>query len=234
MTAALNILGIPCYHSFILFSQTRDLTMWNAALDAKLFHRGSPFKRSDWDSLLGHHGAVADAPAILFTEDLLAAYPNCKVILVERDIEKWYTSFDDTVIANTWNPLMQWLRRRGAWMVGPIGDMNHRWFEGWMGAHNRDEMRENARECYKRHYRHVREVVPKERLLEYKLGSGWEPLCAFLGRPVPEVPFPHVNETQALNEMLGLLMRRSLMDYMIRVMRVVVPVVVLGVAVWLY
>lgn len=49
--------------------------------------------------------------------------------------------------------------------------------------------------------------MPKEKLLEYQLGSGWEPLCEFLGKPVPDVPFPHLNELkdlQALFERYGL------------------------------
>lgn len=32
---------------------------------------------------------------------------------------------------------------------------------------------------------HVRDVVPRDRLLVYRLGDGWGPLCAFLGVPVP-------------------------------------------------
>lgn len=39
----------------------------------------------------------------------------------------------------------------------------------------------------------IRGLVPKERLLEWTVEDGWEPLCAFLGKPVPDEPFPHVN-----------------------------------------
>jgi hypothetical protein len=32
-------------------------------------------------------------------------------------------------------------------------------------------------------------------LLEYSVAQGWQPLCAFLGRPVPDgVPFPVLND----------------------------------------
>ena len=31
------------------------------------------------------------------------------------------------------------------------------------------------------------------RLLVYSAEQGWEPLCAFLGLPVPATPFPKVN-----------------------------------------
>lgn len=39
----------------------------------------------------------------------------------------------------------------------------------------------------------IRGLVPKERLLEWTVEDGWEPLCEFLGKPVPDEPFPHEN-----------------------------------------
>lgn len=39
----------------------------------------------------------------------------------------------------------------------------------------------------------IRGLVPKERLLEWTVEDGWEPLCEFLDKPVPEEPFPHAN-----------------------------------------
>lgn len=46
-------------------------------------------------------------------------------------------------------------------------------------------------------YDMVRKIVPAERLLEVKLGDGWEPLCEFLGRPVPRGPYIRANEREA-------------------------------------
>lgn len=43
----------------------------------------------------------------------------------------------------------------------------------------------------------MRKIVPQERLLEVELGSGWEPLCKFLDKRIPNQPFPHVNEAAA-------------------------------------
>lgn len=39
----------------------------------------------------------------------------------------------------------------------------------------------------------IRGLVPKERLLEWYIDDGWEPLCNFLGKPVPSMEFPHAN-----------------------------------------
>lgn len=38
-----------------------------------------------------------------------------------------------------------------------------------------------------------RGFVRRGKLLEFSVKEGWEPLCAFLGVPVPDVPFPWTN-----------------------------------------
>lgn len=43
----------------------------------------------------------------------------------------------------------------------------------------------------------VKQLVPPERLLIMELGQGWEPLCQFLGKPVPDEPFPRANDSNA-------------------------------------
>jgi hypothetical protein len=47
------------------------------------------------------------------------------------------------------------------------------------------------------HNQHVINVVTKERLLIMKMKDGWEPLCKFLGKPIPDEPFPWVNDSEA-------------------------------------
>jgi hypothetical protein len=39
----------------------------------------------------------------------------------------------------------------------------------------------------------VRRTVPADRLLDYRVQEGWEPLCRFLDVKVPDEPFPRVN-----------------------------------------
>lgn len=39
-----------------------------------------------------------DPPAMAFSEDLIRAYPDAKVVLVERDVEVWYESMMVTVV----------------------------------------------------------------------------------------------------------------------------------------
>lgn len=100
MSQALEKLGLHTWHS-MLFGSTNlgDIPMWDEALDAKFANKGSKFTCNDWDQLLHNFGAVSsDTPAIAFAEELIRAYPQAKVILVERDIDKWYDSFNQNVI----------------------------------------------------------------------------------------------------------------------------------------
>ncbi|MGH6885672.1 MAG: sulfotransferase, partial [Geminicoccales bacterium] len=59
-----------------------------------------------------------------------------------------------------------------------------------------DLARDHAIAVFNAHKEKVRRAVPPERLLVYESGEGWEPLCAFLGLPIPEGPYPKVNTAQ--------------------------------------
>lgn len=53
------------------------------------------------------------------------------------------------------------------------------------------------RQSYINHYTSIRSKVPPSRLLEFESKDGWEPLCKFLGKPVPEdLPYPRVNDAK--------------------------------------
>lgn len=54
--------------------------------------------------------------------------------------------------------------------------------------------------------------MPRERLLEYELGSGWPPICKFLGKDVPDrEEFPWAGESKLLEEKGRVLSERGLM-----------------------
>ncbi|KAL9101865.1 MAG: hypothetical protein Q9187_009191, partial [Circinaria calcarea] len=165
MQLALNLLGFPCYHGLSLFASIRDCEMWNEALDAKYFGKGKPFVREDWDQLLGRYSAVADLPAIAFAEELITAYPEARVVLVERDMEKWYKSFNEGIIKNVWSPLFHIIARFDPGFVGALNGPAERWTRGMFGASSMKEMQEKARRKYREHYELVEKVTPGERLL---------------------------------------------------------------------
>ena len=63
-------------------------------MSAKLHGPASkiPKTAADFDKVLWRYDALTDTPCVLFSEELLAAYPDAKVILTERDVDSWVES----------------------------------------------------------------------------------------------------------------------------------------------
>ena len=78
--------------------------VWEEALKAAYLDEGRRFDRVDFDKLLGDFSAVADVPCAVLIEDLVRAYPDAKVILTNRDADKWSTSVANTVdLVTSWD-----------------------------------------------------------------------------------------------------------------------------------
>ena len=116
--------------------------------------------------------------------------------------------------------------------VRPLEKIHQKWARGWFRAGNRKEMRENAREVFREHYEMIKRVTPRERLLVFKLSEGWGPLCEFLGKPVPDVEFPRVNDTDAMTEKIRLVAWRGVKNGALRAVPFLGPALVLAVAWW--
>lgn len=215
MQAALEILGCkPTYHGYTALYKLDHLPAWTAAFEAKYHNNGKSFTRQDWDQLLGNYGAVTDSPCICFAEDLISAYPDAKVILVERDVDTWYQSFEG-LIDEYYLPIHRILQYLDPQLIGPTARMFAYVFkdkQGFYRAGNKRELQQNAKTIYKEHYELVRRVCPKERLLEFDLKEGWGPLCAFLGKEKPEVAFPRLNERGSLAERSREFQKASLLN----------------------
>ena len=200
MQSALQILGYNhTAHGFDMISHPEVATPWMEAVDAKFLNIGKPYARADFDAFLGHCAAVTDMPCAAFGEEFISAYPEAKIILVERDVEDWYQSFD-IVITELFSKAADVSVKYLEPLFGSqIGLMSRKMIYGYFHAKSPDQLRQNAREVYHEHYRRIRQAAPKEKLLEYRMGDGWEPLCKFLGKNMPEgVPFPRKNEAAAL------------------------------------
>jgi hypothetical protein len=202
MKQALQTLGYnDVYHFDNILTNSRDADIWIELMDAK--HSNEPRNwRAEFDALLGHCAAVGDIPCIFFARELLEVYPEAKVILVERDIEEWMQSLEE-VINTSFHPES---KRYGSRTSGVIT----RWQRYYMNAEIADEVRARAKSVYRRHYEEMRKLVLKDKLLEYRLKSGWEPLCHFLGKRMPAVPFPRVSESALVRDRTLILKRRLL------------------------
>ena len=60
--------------------------------------------------------------------------------------------------------------------------------------------KDHAIGVYNRHQQEVQQNIPSERLLLFHPSEGWEPLCQFLGVPVPDEPFPNTNKQENFHD----------------------------------
>lgn len=78
----------------------------------------------------------------------------------------------------------------------------------------------------------VRSLVPKENLLEFHPSDGWKPLCEFLGKEIPEVEFPNINEGDSLKKTLDQALAFRILISMAEWALLLSPVAVAGGAWW--
>ncbi|MCJ1250921.1 hypothetical protein MMC30_008149 [Trapelia coarctata] len=221
MKAALEELGIrEVYHMTTTMKNPKDADMWTAAINAKFFNKGKKFTRKEWDSLLGNCEACIDVPTAAFMPELIEAYPEAKVIVSERDPEKWYTSLSTTVGARATNWRIITLSLLDPFFLGKWGPFTGSLMQAVFGSKGVAD-KENALRTYKRMHQEVRDIAPKEKLLEYKLGDGWEPLCKFLNKDVPDEPFPFINESHEFQQRVDLIEKQSA----IRAAKNILPIV---------
>ena len=212
MRRALEILDYPTYHGFEIHANKPDCDMWVEAFDAKYQRTPEARKEGKWstkqwreffDKLLGHVSAVTDLPCNCFGPELIAAYPEAKVILVERDVDAWYKSWENALIKGLETPYLDWLIMFNKDVLRMMAVARDGVMKYQFQAADTTEYREKSKPTYRAHYAEIRKVMKPqpERLLEYKLGSGWGPLCEFLGKEVPNEEFPFVNESATHDEM---------------------------------
>jgi hypothetical protein len=202
MSAAYEILGLRAHHGLNLMDLPEQWMMLEQAAeatwpDAPKVRPRKPFTRADWDKIFGNYDAITDV-ASTFADQLVLAYPDAKVVVVERDPVKWEKSFNERIIDPIFGPIGIFAYYIIIPIVGNRGlDAMRKILFGYFGARDAAGIRERARAGYERYYTRIRELVPPERRLEYKLGDGWKPLCDFLGTDPPKVDFPWVNEAAA-------------------------------------
>ncbi|KJX97675.1 hypothetical protein TI39_contig473g00004 [Zymoseptoria brevis] len=214
MKAALEILGYPTSHGFDMHENPNDADLWMEATDAK--NSGTAKKTVSlnadfWGMQLGHVSAVTDFPANMFGPELIAAYPDAKVILTERDVDKWYPSFDQALIKSNELPIVSSIFGQLDPVVKKLAPLVTKgMMRGQFRAGNAVEWRRNAKPCYTEHYASIRRLLADqpERLLNFEMEEGWGPLCEFLEQPVPDVKFPRVNEAAIHGEMVMVVMTK--------------------------
>lgn len=197
LKVAIEQLGfVKCYHSESLGDHPEHKQIWFDLL------AGKPI---DWDTLFdGYQGAMG-LPTVFFYREMMTQYPDAKVILTLRDPERWYESASQTILQMPSTPQLTMMRVISLFkpelkkilpivMVGREIGTKH-FFKGNLS-------KEHVIQRFHKHNEQVRQTVPPEKLLEYEVKQGWEPLCEFLDVPVPDEPFPRTNTLEMFRSRL--------------------------------
>ncbi|TDD36590.1 sulfotransferase family protein [Actinomadura sp. KC06] len=176
----------PCHHMLGMLERPSELDGWEDAANG----------RPVWDEIYRGYRSTVDWPGARFWRELTRHYPDAKMILTERDPDRWYESARDSIYRVAMaeddgsDPVLAQLRRMAKAVV----------WNGLFGG--RFEDADYAKAVFTRHNAAVRREIPAGRLLVFDVAEGWEPLCRFLDVPVPDEPFPHQNDRARFTEML--------------------------------
>ena len=178
---ALEHLGFgPCYHMLELMGKARErLPQWIQVV------RGNP----DWEAIFEGFQSSVDYPTCYFWREQADHWPDAKVVLSTRDAEGWFESVNKTIMSPGSVESMR---------AGPFAEFMNGTVLKDFGDRTND--REFMVDYFRKWEASVIAECPPERLLVHRPGDGWEPLCEFLGAPIPAEPYPRVNSSE---DMLG-------------------------------
>ena len=187
LKAALEQIGLgPCMHMIPLLADAERAT---------LFRKAAEGDTDSLDAAMEGCRSTVDWPGTYFWRELVERHPDAKVVLTVRDPQKWYDSAYRTIYRAATAPRPPEDMTAGIEMAHAVV---------WDGTFDgRFADRDFAIRVFLEHNEAVRRTVPADRLLEFEVAQGWEPLCAFLGRPVPDEPFPRLNDARAFEQMMG-------------------------------
>ena len=206
LTKALDKLGYPTLHTQHLYRHYNIMKMWmkqvvEPSIEAESVMMGNP----DWN-VITQQGfeAIADFPASLYFEELAERYPNAKFILTTKGpgrSEDWFRSWEgmnqaalqSVYVAHRFLSQVEMYGKYFRWLIAHVNQDNV--FLSKPFPIHEGQNKKSAIASYEAHNKLVRRTIPPERLLEYHLREGWEPLCRFLeveACPIDE-PFPQYN-----------------------------------------
>ena len=177
MQTALNMLGVgPCHHMVEVFMHPESMALWVEASRGK----------DVWDEIFKDYQSAVDFPTAAYWREVAAKYPDAKVLHTTRDPDQWFESATSTILSP-----------QSPAVTGTATGLQAEFFESFTRG-LRPHLGDRAwmTDYFRRHDEEVKAAFPAERLLVYHVGSGWEPLCKFLGVPVPDAPYPSENSRE--------------------------------------
>lgn len=179
-----TLLGGPCYHMTEVLGKPGQVDLW---IDVAT---GNP----DWDAIFDGYAATVDYPACNYWRELAVAYPDAKIVLSVRSPESWFESTQKTIFSER----IQGYQKGTKW-----GEMCLNGVDKFVGGDLND--REAVIAAFNAHNEEVKSAFGPDRVLVFEAKDGWEPLCAFLGMPVPDEPYPNINSNEEFEGIYELL-----------------------------
>ena len=199
---ALSILGYKCHHMKTLAQHNAICNMWHDLVVDE--------KPANWKEIFKDYDACCDNPACQYWKEISDEFPEAKVVLTVRKPEGWaksYLTLRDFILKFEWIfgifryvGIMHFARFIRV-AAGNQRNMLAKSLPSWqhvssiprLVSHLPIPSTDELVTFYPTWTEDVQKRCPKEKLLTFDVREGWEPLCKFLGQPVPDVPFPNSN-----------------------------------------
>jgi hypothetical protein len=193
---ALEMLGLgPCYHMVNVLGDLDETRVWRRALDGE----------GPWDEVFDGFQSTVDWPGSFFYEELIETYPDAKVLLSVRDADAWERSMRETIWGIFYGDVLMRDLSSARARIDPKWDgyielMKEMWRRSGLIGEAADTGSQPMTSAMERFNEEVQQTVPSDRLLVWSVSDGWESLCEFLELPVPDTPFPHLNDSKEFAE----------------------------------
>ncbi|XP_040574328.1 uncharacterized protein [Lepeophtheirus salmonis] len=178
---------------------SKDKEHWHKAISGKT-------TKEDWYTFFDKGGfrCAVDLPSSYFYKELFEAYPESKVVLTVRDAQSWHDSCYSTIFNNNEDHRIPWIYYfTGLAQRYNVGQsILNQIVPGFsMSLKEANKSGPEASKAYfERWNEEVKNNVPEKQLLIFNVRQGWEPLCKFLDRPIPDVPFPKTNDRASIKK----------------------------------
>lgn len=197
---ALEILGYnQTYHFKDLIANSDKLKHWQ-----ELETTGT----TDFKMLFKGFKATVDFPGYPYYKILMNQYPDAKIILTVRDVDKWYESTSKTLRISGPQTIIAKIALLSKMVFNTklrntfkcIRFMKKIYLSNQFDGKFDSET--YAKDIFKKHIEEVKLYVPEEKLLIFDAVNGWKPLCDFLQIPIPKEEFPHLNKKENFHAMV--------------------------------
>jgi hypothetical protein len=145
----------------------------------------------DWKGITEFDAALPGVSAAMYPE-LDVAYPGSKFILTVRDVEGWLKSIERDMGLKHGVSRQRRAEREKILMT-----------KYGRTTFDKDAFRNAFHEHEARARKYFEDRPDDLLVLNVTTSAGWEPLCDFLGVPVPAEPFPNVNKAAELDALLA-------------------------------